>query len=81
MSDCFGRSGIMEFILGIGLGLTVAATRSTFAVAMVGILVVAVFAAAALMAASGVSLLTLLATLAGLNIGVAMAFFGAFALR
>ncbi|MEJ8308309.1 hypothetical protein [Agrobacterium larrymoorei] len=71
----------MEFVLGIALGLSAAATRSTFAVAMVGILVVAVFASAALMAASGVSLLTLLVTLAGLNIGVAMAFFGAFAFR
>ena len=71
----------MEFVLGIALGLSAAATRSTFAVATVGILVVAVFAAAAFMAASGVSILTLLATLVGLNIGVAMAFVGAFALR
>jgi len=71
----------MEFVLGIALGLSAASTRSTFAVATVGILVVAVFAAAALMAASGVSILTLLATLVGLNIGVAMAFVGAFALR
>ncbi len=81
MSYRFGRSGIMEFILGIGFGLTASATRSTLAIALVGILIIAVFAYAALMAAPGVSILGLLATLAGLNAGVAAAFFGVLALR
>lgn len=81
MSYRFGRSGIMELILGVALGLTASATRSTLSIALVGILVVAVFASAALMAAPGVSILGLLATLAGLNAGVAAAFFGALALR
>ncbi len=64
----------MVFILGISLGVAALALRSLTAFAATGILITVAFAAAALISASGVHVLSLLIALAGYNVGIACAF-------
>ncbi|UHS55470.1 hypothetical protein [Agrobacterium vaccinii] len=71
----------MVFVLGISLGVAALALRSLTALAATGILVAVVFAAAALVSASGVHFLSLLIALAGYNVGIAGAFGAMLAMR
>ncbi|KAA3510952.1 hypothetical protein RMS29_000820 [Agrobacterium rosae] len=71
----------MVFILGISLGVAALALRSVTAVAATGILIAVVFAAAALVSASGVHVLSLLIALAGYNVGIAGIFGAMVAVR
>ncbi|WP_421363284.1 hypothetical protein [Agrobacterium rosae] len=71
----------MVFILGISLGVAALALRSVTAVAATGILIAVAFAAAALVSASGVHVLSLLIALAGYNVGIAGTFAAMVAVR
>lgn len=71
----------MVFILGISLGVAALTLRSLTAIAATGILIAAVFAAAAIVTTSGVHVSSLLLALAGYNVGIAGAFGGMLAMR
>jgi hypothetical protein len=71
----------MVFVLGISLGVAALALRSVTAVAATGILIAVAFAAAALVSASGVHVLSLLIALAGYNVGIACTFGAMVAVR